>query len=159
MRAWSDETHLACLRGLLRNLQRGLGAVREEVALDVEDLRGIDERRDLGRREVRLLELLRRGEVRDERAVVASDDDGARTRLFTLLDEVALVEAFARVRCLQLLCELVIADAADINDGVRREDILNDEWEELVTLSEDVDEQGKHTAAPRAAFWAAPPAT
>ena len=100
--------------------------MREEVALDVEDFRGVDEGRNLGRGEVRFLELLRRGEVRDERAVVASDDDRARTRLFALLDEVALVEAFARVRCLQLLCELVIADAADIHDGVRGEDILDD---------------------------------
>ena len=100
--------------------------MREEVALDVEDFCGVDEGRDLRRGEVRFLELLRRGEVRDERAVVASDDDRARTRLFALLDEVALVEAFARVRCLQLLCELIVADAADIHDGVRGKDILDD---------------------------------
>ena len=119
-------TNLASLRCLLRDLERRLGTVREEVALDVEDFRGVDKGSDLGRGEVRFLKLLRRGEVRDERAVVASDDDRARTRLFALLDEVALVEAFARVRCLQLLCELVIADAADIHDGVRGEDILDD---------------------------------
>ena len=56
---------------------------------------------------------------------MASDDDRTRTRLFALLDEVALVETFARVRSLQLLRKLIIADAADIHDGVRGEDILD----------------------------------
>ena len=118
--------YLSSFRGLLRDLERRLRAVRQEVSFDIVDLRGLDERRDLRRRKMRLLKLLRRGEVRDERAVMASDDDRARTRLFALLDEVALVEAFARVRCLQLLCELVVADAADIHDGVRGKDILDD---------------------------------
>ena len=117
-------THLARLGRLLRDLERGLGAVREEVALDVEDLRSVDERRDLGRREVRLLKLLRRSERRHERAVVPGDDDRARARLLALLDEIALVEPFARVRRLELLREVVVADAADVHDRVRREHVL-----------------------------------
>ena len=133
---WSEGAHLSRLGRLLRDLERGLKAVRQEVALDVEDLRGVDERRDLGRREVRPLELLRRGERRHERAVVAGDDDRARARLLALLDEVALVEALARVRRLELLREVVVADAADVHDRVRREHVLGGGgWERLVKRS------------------------
>ena len=98
--------------------------MREEVALDVEDLRSVDERRDLGRRQMRLLKLLRGRKVRDERAVMTGDDDRARTRLLALLHEVDLVEALALVRRLELLRERVVADAAGVDDRVWGEDVL-----------------------------------
>ena len=47
---------------------------------------------------------------------MASDDDGARAGALALLDEVALVKALALVRGLELLSELVIADAASEHD-------------------------------------------
>ena len=113
---WSEGTHLSCLGRPLRDLERGLKAVRQEVALDVEDLRAVNERCDLGRRQVRLLELLRGGERRHERAVVARNNDRARSRLLALLDEVALVEPLACVRRLELLREVVVPDTAGVHD-------------------------------------------
>ena len=107
-------TYLARLGRFFGHLESRLGAVREEVALNVEDLGGIDERRDLRGREVSLVKLLSCRETRHERTVVASDDDGARPGLLALLDEVALVEALALVRRLELLREVVVADAADV---------------------------------------------
>ena len=108
--------------------------MREEVPLDVEKLGVIDERSDRGRRQMRLLKLLRDAEGRDERAsmphisahlrmadgeytpVVAGDHDGTCPRLLALLDLVDLVEALALVRLLQLLRELVIPDGAGVHD-------------------------------------------
>ena len=89
---------------------------------------------------------------------MAGDDDGACARALALLDHVALVEALALVRGLELLGELVVADATSVNDRAR--------WEDVLVM---VDENGwspengrgmnARTAAPRAAFWDAPPAT
>ena len=42
---------------------------------------------------------------------MAGDDDRARARLLTLLDEVDLVKTLALVRRLELLRELIVADA------------------------------------------------
>ena len=119
-----NRTHLSSSGRFLRDLERRLGAVGEEVALDVEHLRALDARRDLRRRQVRLVELLRRGERGDERAVVAGDHYRARARLLARLDEVDLVEPLALVRSLELLCEVVVAHAARVHDRVRREDVL-----------------------------------
>lgn len=60
--------YLAGGGGLTAQLERGLDAVREEVALDVEELGVLDERGDRGRREMRVLEFLRDAEGGDERA-------------------------------------------------------------------------------------------
>ena len=98
--------------------------MREEVAFDVVHLGSIDERGDLGRGEVLLLELLCRGKRGDEGAVVARDDDRARAGLLALLDEVDLVKALALVRLLELLREIVVADAAGVDDRVWGEDVL-----------------------------------
>jgi hypothetical protein len=56
--------------------------------------------------------------------IVTRDNDGARARLLALLDEVRLGEALAAVRSLQLLRELVVADAASIDDRVRGQAVL-----------------------------------
>jgi hypothetical protein len=76
--------------------------------------------------------------------------------LFTLLDEIRLGEAFPFICFLELLSELVITHATSIDDGIRRQGVLRER--ELRKL-----ERGgvgrRHTAAPRAAFCAAPPAT
>lgn len=128
-------TYLARLGRLLRNLECRLGAVRKEVALDVEYLRGLHERRDLGRRQVSLVELLRRGEGRDERAMVAGDDDRARARLLTLRHLIDLVKALALVRRLELLREVVVADAPRIDHRVWGQDVLcKYGWESVCQL-------------------------
>lgn len=49
---------------------------------------------------------------------MTSDDDCARSRLLTALDEIGLCETLPFVRLLELLGELVIADAASIHDGI-----------------------------------------
>lgn len=54
-----DRDGLAGIRRLLRDLKRRLGAVREEEALNVEELRALDEGRDFWRGEVGFLEELR----------------------------------------------------------------------------------------------------
>lgn len=55
---------------------------------------------------------------------MAGDHDTARAGLLALLDLVDLVEALALVRSLELLSELVITDAAGVDDGVRRKNVL-----------------------------------
>ena len=56
--------------------------------------------------------------------VVASDDDRARARLLALLHEVRLVEALALVGRLELLREIVIANAARVHHGLRGKTVL-----------------------------------
>ena len=56
--------------------------------------------------------------------VVASDDDRARARLLALLHEVRLVEALALVGSLELLREIVIANAARVHHGLRGQAVL-----------------------------------
>ena len=90
--------------------------------------------------------------------VVASDDDRARARLLALLHEVRLVEALALVGRLELLREIVVADAAGVHDRVWGEDVL-DMGVCVSALGRRTRVLGTRTAAPRAAFCAAPPAT
>ena len=53
-----------------------------------------------------------------------SDDDCARSRLLTVLDEIGFCEALSFVRLPELLGELVVADAASIHDGIGGKHIL-----------------------------------
>ena len=55
---------------------------------------------------------------------MAGDDDRARARLLTLLDEVDLVKTLALVRRLELLREIVIANAARVHHGLRGQAVL-----------------------------------
>ena len=112
--------YLSSFRGLLRDLERRLRAVRQEVSFDIVDLRGLDERRDLRRGQVSLVKLLRRGEVRHKRTVVAGDYNRARPSLLSRLDEVDLVKTLALVRRLELLRELIVADATGEHNRARR---------------------------------------
>jgi hypothetical protein len=85
--------------------------------------------------------------------MMTSDDDCTRSRLLTLLDEIGFCETLSFVRLPELLGELVIADAASINYGIGWQHILK-----CIRRGGGVKEKGL-TAAPRAAFCAAPPAT
>ena len=108
--------YLASSRCLFCDLERTLRTVGEEVTLNVVHLRRVHERCDRGRCQMLLVELFRRRQVRHERAIVSSDDDRARTRLLTRLDEVDLVEPLARVRRLELLSEVVVAHASRVHN-------------------------------------------
>lgn len=61
-------TNLASIGSLLSELDGNVGSMCEEVSLDIENLRAINQRRNLGRREVRLLVLLRNAKSSDEGA-------------------------------------------------------------------------------------------
>lgn len=57
--------------------------------------------------------------------MVASDNDRARAGFFALLDLVDLAKTLAFVCCLELLRELVVADATRVYDRVGRKNVLN----------------------------------
>ena len=87
--------------------------------------------------------------------VVSSNYHTACTGLLTLLNKVNLVEALTLVGGFELLSELVVAYTAGINDGVGGQNVLR-----ITQLGEVIDSGAyRLTAAPRAAFCAAPPAT
>jgi hypothetical protein len=85
------------------------------------------------------------------------DDDSTRSRLFTLLDEIRFRKTFPFVCCPELSRKVIIAHATGIDDGIRGQHILA----KGRISKDDLDgrQMGGRTAAPRAAFCAAPPAT
>jgi hypothetical protein len=91
--------------------------------------------------------------------VVASYDDGTCPRLFTLLDEIGFGETLLFVCRLELLSEIVIADATGVDYGVWRQHVLGERRTRLKGREWGRRMWKEHTAAPRAAFCAAPPAT
>lgn len=68
---------------------------------------------------------------------MASYDDGTCPRLFTLFDEIRFGETLPFVCRLELLSEIVVADAAGVDHGVWRQHVLGErrrilkgqEWE------------------------------
>lgn len=59
--------------------------------------------------------------------VMASYDDGTSPSLFTLLDEIRFGETLPFVCLLELLSEIVVANAACVDHGVWRQHVLKDE--------------------------------
>ena len=88
--------------------------------------------------------------------MMASDNNGTSTSLFAWDDLIDLAQTFALVGNLELLSKIIISDRSSIDDGVRWQHIL-DKIDQHLTMVISSDSQ--LTAAPRAAFWAAPPAT
>ena len=86
---------------------------------------------------------------------MASDHNTAGTSLLALLHLVNLLQTFALVCSFELLGEIIIADTASIDYRVRRQDVLR-VFRSVAGINPD---HGERTAAPRAAFWDAPPAT
>lgn len=86
---------------------------------------------------------------------MSCDNDGAGTSLLAFLDEVCVLKTFAFVGCLQLLSKLIVTDTSGVYDGVGRQNVLR----MTVSNTHSVSDVKRRTAAPRAAFWAAPPAT
>lgn len=87
--------------------------------------------------------------------MVPCDNDGAGTSLLAFLDEVCVLEAFPLVGGLQLLSKLIVTDTSSVDDRVGRQNVLH----MAVSNKPNVRDVKRRTAAPRAAFWAAPPAT
>lgn len=85
--------------------------------------------------------------------MVASDDDSASASLFTLLDLVDLTETLALVGNLELLCKVVVANTTGEHHRIGRQNVLK----RMRCFSNQL--FATITAAPRAAFWEAPPAT
>ena len=56
--------------------------------------------------------------------MVASDNNSASTRLFTLLYLVNLVKSFALVGSLQLLCKVIVANTAGVYHRAGWKDVL-----------------------------------
>ena len=89
--------------------------------------------------------------------MVASDNNSAGTGLFALGDLVHLSQTLALVSDLELLSEVIVSDGSSVDDGVRGQHVLDEiDQHHRMMISIGVT---KLTAAPRAAFWAAPPAT
>ena len=65
--------------------------------------------------------------------VVSGDDYTAGTGLLALLDEVDLVEALTLVGSLELLSEVIVTDAAGVDDRVRGQNVLREQ--KLVTVA------------------------
>ena len=78
--------------------------------------------------------------------VMTSDHNRASASLFSLLDKVSVVETFSRICSSQLLRKSIISDAARVNYGVRRQNVL------LSVSHENEKRAYGRTAAPRAAF-------
>lgn len=171
---WSQkerETHLSAVGCLPGNFEGGLHAVCQEITLDVEVFCTIDKACDLRSGQVGLFELLCGAQSGDERPgarsaragghahltvtlpVMTSDNDCTRSRLLALLDEISFCETLSFVRRPELLGKLVIADAASVHYGIGGQHILR-----CIRRRGGVKKKGL-TAAPRAAFCAAPPAT
>ena len=106
----------------------------------------------MSRRVQRVVCVVDRGGV----PVVTSYDDSTRSRIFTLLDEIRFGETLPFVCCPELLSEVIVADATGVDDGIWGQDILGKS--ETMERSDARANWGR-TAAPRAAFCAAPPAT
>jgi hypothetical protein len=86
--------------------------------------------------------------------IVTSDNHTASTCLLALLDQVNFAKAFTRISGFQLFGEIVISDTASIDNRAGRKDILSNS-----VLDRGYKATQRRTAAPRAAFCAAPPAT
>jgi hypothetical protein len=63
--------------------------------------------------------------------VMASYDDGTRPRLFAVLDEIRFGETLPFVCRLELLSEIVVADATGVDHGVWRQHVLGERKKDI----------------------------
>lgn len=110
---------------LLGESQDGGNADSQVVATDVEDLSLLDEGPDVGLLQVLDLVLIGSSEVSAHAAVVAGDDDTALAGGLHIVDTVLGVNASLLTGLLQDLGILILTDAANVDDGVVREQVLN----------------------------------
>lgn len=135
-------SHLASVGRLGGELEGRFDAMSEEVSLEVEELRILDERCNARGGQMRLFELLgdaeigdegpitaleRRDEIRqpNEIPMVAGNDNGAGTSLLPLLHEIDLVESLTLVGFFELLSELVVSNSTGVDHRLWGENILH----------------------------------
>jgi hypothetical protein len=94
------------------------------VATNVEHLGALSQSPDVGPLQVLEVVVVRRTERRAERAVVASDDDGAPAGRHLGVDPVLDTQADGADGVLEDGGVLVVADAADVDHAVGRENVL-----------------------------------
>lgn len=109
---------------LLSESQDGGNADCQVVTTHVVDLSLLDERPDVGLLQVVELVLVGSGKVGAHAAVVAGDDDTALAGGLSIVDTVLGVDTSLLAGLLQDLAVLVVADAANVDDGVVREQVL-----------------------------------
>lgn len=96
------------------------------VATDVVDLSGLNEAPDLGLLQVLDLVVVGSSQVGAHAAVVTGDDDAAAAGGLLLIVAVLDAEADLLDSVLQGLGVLVLADAANVDGGAGREDVLRE---------------------------------
>lgn len=105
--------------------QNGGNTDSQVVATDVVDLSLLNERPDMGLLQVLNLVLVGSGEVSAHAAVVTGDDDTALAGGLHIVDTVLGVDTSLLAGLLQDLAILVLTDAADVDNGVVREQVLD----------------------------------
>lgn len=82
------------------------------------------------------------------------DNNGTSSCFFIFIDMINLIKPLTGVSGFELFCEIIIADAASVDDGTRRKDVLNENESEseVYFWIWSIKKINKHTAAPRAAF-------
>lgn len=90
--------------------------------------------------------------------IVAGDDDGASSGLLAVEDLVGGLNTLFVVGGSELLGEVVVSDGTDVGGRVGGEDVLLEESSMSDRDAREQEEKMGLTAAPRQAFWAAPPA-
>lgn len=109
---------------LLGEGQNGGNTDSQVVATDVVELSLLNERPDVGLLQVLNLVLVGSGEVSAHAAVVTGDDDTALAGRLRIVDTVLGVDTSLLAGLLQDLAILVLTDAADVDNGVVREQVL-----------------------------------
>lgn len=118
------QVYLVLLSRLLGQSQDSRDADSQVVATDVVDLGVLHELPDLGLLQVIKLVGVGSGKVGAHAAVVAGDDDTATARGLLLIVAVLDAEANLLDGLLQDIGVLVLADAANVDGRVGREDVL-----------------------------------
>jgi hypothetical protein len=117
-------THLVLSSGFLTKSDDGGHTDSQVVATDIVELGLLNQRPDLGLLQVLDLILIGSSEVGAHTAVVASDDNTALTGGLSLINTVLSVDTSLLAGLLEDVTELVLADAADVDNGLLREHVL-----------------------------------
>lgn len=117
-------TRLVLSSGLLTKSDDGGHTNSQMVATDIVELCLLNQRPDLRLLQVLDLVLVGSSEVGAHAAVVASDDNTALAGGLSLIDTVLSVDTSLLTGLLEDVTELVLADAADVDNGLLREHVL-----------------------------------
>lgn len=125
------------------------------VSTNVVDLSFLDQRPDLRLLQVLGLVLVSGSKVSAHAAVVAGDDDTTFAGGLDIIDTVFSVDTSLCASVLEEIGILVLSNAANVDDRVVGENVLDNVRKRQFFF---LFLQLEFTCAPRAVFWAAPPA-